>query len=405
MKCYHHPSKDAVVNCGACNKPICRDCAEMYGVSDGEYEGQSLCYDCTTQLVAANVTLVGLLRKKTKMELIIVAVGVIIGAIIGGSMGAGIGPVILVGLIGGGGLHVIKAIGSFFSGAQALASGNVAGAIKAFFGLFTIVIAPFKTVITVVTRLRQIKQADEIIASDSQTLQEMRDYFAYTQAMENKTASIDLAKLANEGGELFNNKYARAVLDKGEQTAFLSMKGCKIDLGGIGKGYAADACCDIYKEMGTASAFINLGGNVKTFSINSSQVDNKKWTVGLQHPDKPRGSCYGAIICSNQSVVTSGAYERFVEINGKKYHHLIDGNTGYPSESDLKSVTVISKSSIQADAISTAAFVLGLNKGVQLVYKSKCTGAVFFTKSNQIYITQNTKQYMKLIENLPCYEM
>ena len=192
------------------------------------------------------------------------------------------------------------------------------------------------------------------------------------------------------------------ILDKNEQTAFLKMNGCKIDLGGIGKGYAADACCDIYSEMGAASAFVNLGGNVKTLGV---RPDNKEWIVGLQHPDKPRGNCYGAVMCFNQSVVTSGAYERFQEINGTKYHHIIDGKTGYPSQSDLKSVTVISKSSIQADAISTAAFVLGLNRGIDLVYKSKCLGAVFLTKTDQIYLTKGIKQHIKLIENLPCYEI
>jgi len=190
-------------------------------------------------------------------------------------------------------------------------------------------------------------------------------------------------------------------LDTDNHTAYLK-KSCMIDLGGIGKGFAADVCCDIYKNMGATSAFINLGGNVKTIG---NRTDGKQWTAGIQHPDKQRGNCYCAIMCSDLSVVTSGGYERYQEINGLQYHHILDGGTGYPSETDLKSVTVISQSSIQADALSTAAFVAGLKKGIDLIYTSKCVGAIFFTTSNEIYMTKGVKQHLKLLERLTCYEV
>ena len=192
------------------------------------------------------------------------------------------------------------------------------------------------------------------------------------------------------------------ILDATKDTAYLTKKDCMIDLGGIGKGFAADICCDMYKNMGAVPAFINLGGNVKTIG---NRADGKQWTVGIQHPDKPRGNCYCAIMCSDLSVVTSGGYERFHEINGVKYHHILDAATGYPSESSLKSVTVISESSIQADALSTAAFVMGLEKGVEVINKSDCYGAVFFTASDEIYLTKGVKQNIKLIERLTCYEI
>ena len=192
------------------------------------------------------------------------------------------------------------------------------------------------------------------------------------------------------------------ILDRTKGTAYLKKKGCMIDLGGIGKGFAADVCCDIYKDMGATSAFINLGGNVKALG---NRPDGTQWVVGLQHPDKPRGDCFGAMLCSDQSVVTSGAYERYQEIGGVKYHHIIDGKTGYPSESDLKSVTVISENSMQVDALSTAAFVLGLEKGLDLIYNSDCTGALFFTTANEIYLTKGLKQKLKLFERLTCYEI
>ncbi|MCL2577554.1 MAG: FAD:protein FMN transferase [Defluviitaleaceae bacterium] len=187
-----------------------------------------------------------------------------------------------------------------------------------------------------------------------------------------------------------------------EETAYLKKEGCMIDLGGIGKGFAADVCCNIYKDMGAKSAFINLGGNVKAIG---NRADGKQWTVGIQHPDKPRGNCYCAIMCSDLSVVTSGGYERYQEINGVKYHHILDGRTGYPSDTDLKSVTVISKSSTQADALSTAAFVMGLKRGIDLIYASKCVGAIFFTTSNEIYMTKGVNQNLKLLERMKCYEV
>jgi len=192
------------------------------------------------------------------------------------------------------------------------------------------------------------------------------------------------------------------VLDASDDTAYLTQEGCMVDLGGIGKGFAADVCCNIYRDMGATSAFINLGGNVKAIG---NRVDGKQWTVGIQHPDKPRGNCYCAIMCSDLSVVTSGGYERYQEIDGIRYHHILDGGTGYPSKTDLKSVTVISQSSIQADALSTAAFVMGLKKGIELVHTSKCLGAIFFTLSNEIYMTKGVKQHFKLLENLTCYEV
>jgi len=192
------------------------------------------------------------------------------------------------------------------------------------------------------------------------------------------------------------------VLDKNEQTAYLKKKGCMVDLGAIGKGFAADVCHEIYKNMGASSAFINLGGNVKALG---NRPDGKQWTVGLQHPDKPRDTCYGVIMCADQSVVTSGAYERYQKIKGAKYHHIVDGKTGYPSGSNLKSATVISQSSMQADALSTAVFVLGLEKGADLIYNSDCAGAVFFTTDNKVYVTKDVKHNLGLIERLPCYKI
>lgn len=191
-------------------------------------------------------------------------------------------------------------------------------------------------------------------------------------------------------------------LNEEDHTARLRTGGAMIDLGGIGKGFSADRCCDIYKDMGAVSAFINLGGNVKTIG---TRPDGKPWVIGIQHPDKPRGACYGTILCSDRSAVTSGGYERYQEVNGTKYQHIIDGRTGCPADSGLKSVTVLSESSTQADALSTAAFVLGLQKGLELVCDADCIGAVFFTCAQEVYLTKGVTPYFRLLEKLNCYEV
>jgi len=192
------------------------------------------------------------------------------------------------------------------------------------------------------------------------------------------------------------------LLDKVASTAFLKKEGSMVDLGAIGKGFAADVCCALYQELGASSAFVNLGGNVKALG---NRPDRAPWVVGLQHPDKPKGTSYGAILCTDQSVVTSGAYERYQVIGGAKYHHIINGKTGHPSESDLKSVTVVSQSSMQADALSTAAFVMGLKKGVDFIYNTTCTGAVFFTVANEVYLTKGMTRHFRLMERFKCYEI
>lgn len=226
MKCYHHPSKDEVVKCGACNKPICRDCAEMYGVSSGEYAGQSLCYDCTTQLVAANVKEVETLKSKTRTELIIIGAMMVIGVILGAQSGDAFLAVFL-GLLFGSGLAVFKAWGTFFWNGAGLGQGCIA--------LFHTFIGPFRTIARIITRLTQMKKANEIIASDSQAIQEMRDYFAYTQVMEKQAANVDLAKLAEQGGALFENTYARAVIEKGKDTAQADLRNSVVKIAANGE--------------------------------------------------------------------------------------------------------------------------------------------------------------------------
>lgn len=158
-----------------------------------------------------------------------------------------------------------------------------------------------------------------------------------------------------------------------------------IDLGGIGKGYAADRITDVFNRYGVSSAYTNLGGNVATIG---AKPDGSPWVVGIQHP-RQEHSIIGYVSAVNQSVVTSGDYQRFfIGSNGKRYHHILDPATGYPAQSGLLSVTVVAGSSMAADALSTILFVAGMEKGLELLKLFPGTEAVFIDTNFAVYLTR-----------------
>ena len=138
-------------------------------------------------------------------------------------------------------------------------------------------------------------------------------------------------------------------------------EGFALDLGGIGKGYAAGRCKEILKAHGVTSALLSLGGNVSALG---SKPDGADWTVGLQDPQTD--GCFGYVSASDVSVVTSGGYQRYFEQDGVRYHHILDPKTGRPAASGLQSVSVVSQDDTLADALSTALFVMGLDAGAAL---------------------------------------
>lgn len=159
-----------------------------------------------------------------------------------------------------------------------------------------------------------------------------------------------------------------------------------LDLGGIAKGYASAKTAQILKENGVSSALISLGGNVR---VVGSKPDGSDWSVAITDPDD-NSKQVGTLAVRNTAVVTSGGYQRYFEENGHIYHHIIDTETGYPAQSGLKSVTVVSEDDTLADALSTGLFVMGLEKSSKLYSKNSALfGAVFVTDKNEIYITDN----------------
>ncbi|KRQ86729.1 Thiamine biosynthesis lipoprotein ApbE precursor [Caloramator mitchellensis] len=190
--------------------------------------------------------------------------------------------------------------------------------------------------------------------------------------------------------------YKNVQTDESSKSVKLTGDEMLIDLGGIAKGYAADVLAETLKENGIKSAIINLGGNVYALG---KKPDGSKYKIGIQTPFKARGEILGNIEVSDMSVVTSGIYERYFEDNGKTYHHILNPFTGYPVDNDLLSVSIISKKSVDGDALSTTVFSLGLKDGMEFVKKLDGIEAIFVTKDKKIYMTDGIKDNFKLLDN------
>lgn len=161
----------------------------------------------------------------------------------------------------------------------------------------------------------------------------------------------------------------------------------QIDLGGIAKGYCADAIAKVLTDNGVKSAVIDLGGNVRT-------IGNKKgktWKIGIQDPEGNRGEYFGVLGISNKCVVTSGGYERYFIEDGKVYHHIIDPRTGYSADAGITSVSIIADDGAMADALSTAVYVMGVEKGLELLNSPQYSGIgyIITDKSGKVLTSEN----------------
>ncbi|AEY67887.1 FAD:protein FMN transferase [Clostridium sp. BNL1100] len=196
---------------------------------------------------------------------------------------------------------------------------------------------------------------------------------------------------------LFKVNFRDLLLNSQDNTASLRKAGQSIDLGGIGKGYASDRFIEILQEHGVSSAFINIGGNVSTLGKKS---DGSPWSVGIRHPR--RDNCLlGAVKVISKAVVTSGDYERyFIDSTGTRRHHILNPVTGYPAESGLISVTVVNDNAMIADALSTAIFVAGIDKGIEYLEHFPGAEAVLVDNRQQVFITQGLKECYQTAEGI-----
>ena len=171
-------------------------------------------------------------------------------------------------------------------------------------------------------------------------------------------------------------------VDIQDNTVTLEDPEAGIDLGAIAKGYIADQVKTYLKKQGIKHAIINLGGNV---DVIGTKPDGSKYNIGIQKPFDESGEAITSVQLKDQTVVTSGIYERYFKKNGKLYHHILDPRTGYPCENNLYSVSIITDSSTKADALSTTCFLLGYEKGMELIQSMDGVEAIFITDDEKVH--------------------
>ena len=188
--------------------------------------------------------------------------------------------------------------------------------------------------------------------------------------------------VAKKTVELIN--YENIILNETDKTVFLKNKGMRIGFGGIGKGYAAECAKKILQQNGIESGIVNAAGDLTAWGY---QENGEAWTIGIADPNK-KESVFSTFNITNTSVATSGNYEKFVIIDGKKYSHTIDPKTGYPI-SGIKSVTIIAENAEIADALATPVTVMGIEVGLNFINQIPNVGCIIIDDYDKTYSSKN----------------
>lgn len=183
------------------------------------------------------------------------------------------------------------------------------------------------------------------------------------------------------------------ILNDENQTVFLKHTGMFIDLGAVAKGYIADLIIDDFKTMNVSAGLINLGGNVMTYGMAPKHEDGY-WRIGIQHPFLSRGNYIAVLRALNQSVVTSGIYERKFTINNKIYHHILDRHTGYPIETDIAGLTIISKESVDGEIWTGRLFAQSPEQIMNTLNELQDISGIIVTKDGDLYYSDELKPYL-----------
>lgn len=178
--------------------------------------------------------------------------------------------------------------------------------------------------------------------------------------------------------------YQNIILDSESQTVFLKEKGMRIGFGGIGKGYAAEMAKQMLQSKGVTSGIVNASGDLTTWG---NQADGKPWTVGIADPDNAKQP-FSYMNITNMAVATSGNYEKFVMINGKKYSHTINPKTGMPV-SGVKSVTIFCPNAEIADAMATPVSIMGIDAALNMINQINHLECIIIDDQDKIYSSQN----------------
>jgi len=178
--------------------------------------------------------------------------------------------------------------------------------------------------------------------------------------------------------------YRNIIIDKKESTVFLKEKGMRIGFGGIGKGYAAEMAKKVMRSMGVTSGIVNASGDLTTWG---TQPDGKPWTIGIANPNAAH-QVFSYLTLTDMAVATSGNYEKYIMIGGKKYSHTIHPKTGLPV-TGIKSVTIITPNAEVADAMATPVTIMGIEAGLDMINQINSIEAIIIDDDNRMYRSKN----------------
>jgi len=180
--------------------------------------------------------------------------------------------------------------------------------------------------------------------------------------------------------------YRNVILDEQDCTVFLKEKGMRIGFGGIGKGYAAERAKQVMIAQGVENGVVNASGDLTTWGL---QPDGRQWTIAITNPND-KAHVFSYMNISNMAVATSGNYEKYVVIGGKKYSHTINPRTGLPV-TGIKSVTIITTNAEIADAMATPVTIMGINAGLDMINQMKNIEAIIIDDNNKLYTSKNIR--------------
>jgi len=177
--------------------------------------------------------------------------------------------------------------------------------------------------------------------------------------------------------------YRNILLDNAAKTVMLKEKGMRIGLGGIGKGYAAEKTRQYLKSLGATAGIVNASGDLTTWG---NQPDGKPWTIGIADPNNA-SSIFSYLEVSDMAVATSGNYEKFIWVNGRKYSHTINPKTGLPI-TGIKSVTILTPNAELADALTTPIAIMGIEAGLHLINQLHQVEAIIIDDDDRVYLSK-----------------
>ncbi|GAB4543886.1 MAG: FAD:protein FMN transferase [Thermodesulfovibrionia bacterium] len=184
--------------------------------------------------------------------------------------------------------------------------------------------------------------------------------------------------------------YKKIKINEDNSEVYLEMKGMEIDLGGIAKGYAADKAVDVIKGMGMEAGLVAIAGDIKGFGL---RPDGLPWHVGIQDPRSEKGDTdevFATIYLKDSAISTSGDYQRFFIKDGKRYHHIIDPKTGYPSGSSIINISVIADDGFMTDGLSTAMFIYPPQEAIDILESLGLEG-IIVDNQKMVYATKGLK--------------